>query len=804
MNVSLQVLAPEKTAPAAAPKIDLAAVDSLIARIGDQPQHVIPILQAVQERFHYLPAEALRHIAAGTRITPAALTGVATFFQQFRHHPAGEHLVRVCHGTACHVQGADRIEEALRRHLGMSHDQETDATGKYTIERVGCVGCCTLAPVIVTGASTHGRLTSDTITTALEILPERIEVKDSAIIAEGTGEEICIGIGSCCAAGGSLRVQDILRAEASLLGVNVRVKGVSCVGMCHQTPLVEVRSRVNGDHRLQSVLYTRLKDASDDSIRAIVRRHFRPRGLAGWLHKAQQTFANFAGGNGHEIKIVPVHTQTPQIDAFLAPQLRIATESCGQLGPLDLDEYIRHDGFVALQNAGTPAEIVDTVLRSGLRGRGGAGYPTGKKWQAVRAAQGEEKILICNGDEGDPGAFMDRMILESYPFRVLEGMAIAARAIGATHGYLYIRHEYPLAVERIHAALAICKERGVLGDLQLAVKEGAGAFVCGEETALIASIEGRRGMPTLRPPFPAEKGLWGKPTCINNVETYALVPWIVRHGAEAFAAIGTATSKGTKVFSLTGKVRRSGLIEVPMGTTIRQIVQEIGGGVTQDAPAAEMLPGRAFPPRTFKAVQIGGPSGGCIPDAHADVSVDYESLRDLGAIMGSGGLVVLDNRDCMVDMARYFLRFTQAESCGKCTPCRIGTKRMLEILDRLAAGKARAAELKTLEDLAREVKSSSLCGLGQTAPNPVLSTLQYFRSEYEAHLEGRCPAGRCTALVKYVVNDACVGCTRCAQVCPTGAIAFTPYQSHTVDAAKCTRCDACRPVCPAAAIEVRS
>jgi NADH:ubiquinone oxidoreductase subunit F (NADH-binding)/NAD-dependent dihydropyrimidine dehydrogenase PreA subunit len=422
----------------------------------------------------------------------------------------------------------------------------------------------------------------------------------------------------------------------------------------------------------------------------------------------------------------------------------------------------------------------------------------------VRAAQGDEKFIICNGDEGDPGAFMDRMILESYPYRVLEGMAIAARAIGARRGFLYIRHEYPLAVTRVRAALDICRQRGTLGDLQLDVKEGAGAFVCGEETALIASIEGRRGMPTLRPPFPAERGLWGLPTCINNVETYALIPWILRHGADAFSAIGTATSKGTKVFSLTGKVNRAGLIEVPMGTTIRQIVEEIGGGIIQETPAAEMLPGYALPPRTFKAVQIGGPSGGCIPASLADVPIDYESLRDLGAIMGSGGLVVLDNRDCMVDMARYFLRFTQAESCGKCSPCRIGTKRMLEILDRLATGKAKPNELAALEDLALEVKSSSLCGLGQTAPNPVLSTLRYFRAEYEAHLQGRCPAGRCAALVKYVVNDACVGCTRCAQICPTQAIAFTPYMPHVIDTAKCTRCDACRPVCPTAAIEVRS
>jgi NADH:ubiquinone oxidoreductase subunit F (NADH-binding)/NADH:ubiquinone oxidoreductase subunit E/NAD-dependent dihydropyrimidine dehydrogenase PreA subunit len=808
MNLSLQVLTTDPqpaggSSPVAAPRIDLAIVSDLITRIGDKPEHVVPLLQAIQEHFHYLPPQALRHVADTTGITPAALTGVATFFQQFRHQPAGEHLVRVCHGTACHVQGSERIEDSLRRLLNMTPDQETDANGKFTIERVGCVGCCTLAPVVVTDGDTHGRLRTDTVAKVLEIVPKRIELPDDsdAISSADADEEICIGIGSCCAAGGSLRVQDILRREAALLGVAVRVKGVGCVGMCHQTPLVEVRTRDNGG---KAILYTRLKDASDEAIRAIVRRHFRPRGLAGWWRKAQQAVVQFAGANGHERAVAPLSEQSPKIDAFLKPQLRIATEYCGRLGPLDLDEYIRHNGFSALNNAGSPDEITSAIVRSGLRGRGGAGFPTGRKWQTVRAAAGDEKYIICNGDEGDPGAFMDRMILESYPYRVLEGMAIAARAIGSRRGFLYIRHEYPLAVKRIRAALDICRQRGVLGELQLEVKEGAGAFVCGEETALIASIEGRRGMPTLRPPFPAERGLWGKPTCINNVETYALVPWIFRHGPDAFAAIGTATSKGTKVFSLTGKVNRAGLIEVPMGTTIRQIVEEIGGGIIQETPAAEMLPGYALPPRTFKAVQIGGPSGGCIPASLADVPVDYESLRDLGAIMGSGGLVVLDNRDCMVDMARYFLQFTQAESCGKCAPCRVGTKRMLEILDRLATGKAKPNELTALEDLAREVKSSSLCGLGQTAPNPVLSTLHYFREEYEAHLQGRCPAGRCTALVKYIVKDGCVGCTRCAQVCPSQAIEFTPYQPHVIDTAKCTHCDACRPVCPTAAIEVHS
>lgn len=389
---------------------------------------------------------------------------------------------------------------------------------------------------------------------------------------------------------------------------------------------------------------------------------------------------------------------------------------------------------------------------------------------------------------------MDRMILESYPYRVLEGMTIAALAVGAEQGYLYIRAEYPLAVHRIREAITRCTEAGLLGpnimgsgqSLDLRIMEGAGAFVCGEETGLIASIEGRRGTPRLRPPYPAESGLYGKPTSINNVETYALVPWIVRHGSEVFSALGTSTSKGTKVFSLAGDIERGGLIEVPMGITIREIVEEIGGGVPNG--------------RRFKAVQIGGPSGGCLPAEIAEIPIDYEHLTSAGAIMGSGGLVVMDDSECMVDIARYFLEFTQAESCGKCTFCRIGTRRMLDILDRLCTGHGKAGDIDKLEELAHQVKNSSLCGLGQTAPNPVLSALRHFRSEYEAHVEGRCPAGKCKALVAYIITERCIGCTKCAQKCPTDAIPMNPYSRHEINREKCIRCGTCIRTCPVDAI----
>jgi NADH-quinone oxidoreductase subunit F len=578
--------------------------------------------------------------------------------------------------------------------------------------------------------------------------------------------------------------------------------------------------------------------------------HSRPRGLARrvsrlWT-KAVDSLLVEDDAAAPAVERLTVNGDDPGLRAFFDRQVHIAMEHYGRLDPLDLNEYLAHDGFVALakclgvkvaqvskpavsptsKSAGCnvvgsemtgrapagletrdtagvetcapllPEEIVKTIESAGLRGRGGAGFPTGQKWRMVRQQPGDTKYVICNGDEGDPGAFMDRMILESFPYRVIEGLAIAAVAVGAHEAIFYVRHEYPQALRRVKAALAECERRGWLGarlmgsdySLRICIKEGAGAFVCGEETALIASVEGRRGMPRLRPPFPAQSGLWAKPTLINNVETLAMVPWIVRHGGEEFACIGTKTSKGTKVFSLAGKVRRAGLIEIPMGTTLRQIVEGIGGGVTEG--------------RTFKAVQIGGPSGGCVPARLADTPVDYESLRDVGAIMGSGGLVVLDDTACMVDIARYFLQFTQNQSCGKCTFCRIGTKRMLELLNLLCAGKASRKHLQELEQLAPQVTQGSLCGLGKTAPNPVLTTLRYFRDEYEAHLQGRCPAGKCTALIKYRVRENCTGCTICAQHCPADAIPMTPYARHVIDLDKCTRCDSCRQVCPHGAVEV--
>jgi NADH-quinone oxidoreductase subunit F len=823
--------------------LDLNFVDEAVDRIGRAPDAVIPILQALQDHYGYLPEEALRRVCAATQITPAAISGVATFYDMFRHQPSGKHIVHVCHGTACHVGGAERVEDALRRHLRIPEGSDTDADRRFTIERVACLGCCTLAPVVRIEEETIGYATAEKVPGAIhDFLANRqraVSLKSGVSTSTNGngGAEIKVCLDSCCLAKGTDRVFNALQQSLALSGANATVKRVGCVGACYKTPMVEVALPGR-----PSVTYAGLTTAQAGEL---VQSHFRSNGLARHLSRlwARMVDGLLEEDNAsvEEVRRMTVDRNEPGLRAFFDRQVHIAMENYGRLDPLSLEEYLAHDGFVALARclgvespkskvrspksaaqvgepggsatyraaegavvggaaqiqAALPAEqIIATIEKAGLRGRGGAGFPTGQKWRMVRQQPIETKYVICNGDEGDPGAFMDRMILESFPYRVIEGLAVAAVAVGAHEAVFYIRHEYPQALRRVKAALAECERRGWLGDrllgsdyaLRISIKEGAGAFVCGEETALIASVEGRRGMPRLRPPFPAQSGLWGKPTLINNVETLAMVPWIIRHGGEKFASIGTKTSKGTKVFSLAGKVQRAGLIEIPMGTTLRQIVEEIGGGVAKG--------------RKFKAVQIGGPSGGCVPARLADTPVDYESLRDVGAIMGSGGMVVLDDTTCMVDIARYFLQFTQNQSCGKCTFCRIGTKRMLELLDLLCAGKARRAHLQELEQLAPQVTQGSLCGLGKTAPNPVLTTLRYFRDEYEAHLDGRCPAGKCKALIKYRVSENCTGCTICAQHCPVNAIPMTPYARHVIDLDKCTRCDSCRQVCPHGAVEV--
>jgi NADH-quinone oxidoreductase subunit F len=565
-----------------------------------------------------------------------------------------------------------------------------------------------------------------------------------------------------------------LEREIEERGLDVRLRRTGCIGMCYREPIVDVETPGLGKATYGGV--------RPDQIRRIVEEHV----VGG---KPVQEWLVRAGG-----------ADLPD-EAYYSRQVRLVLRNAGIIDPESIDEYSEAGGYGALAKVletMTPEDVIDEVKRSGLRGRGGAGFPTGVKWELARKQHDDVKYVIVNADEGDPGAFMDRSILESDPHSVLEGLTIAARAIGAREGYVYVRAEYPLAVKRLKIAIAASRERGFLGDnilgssfgFDVHIKEGAGAFVCGEETALIASIEGRRGMPRLRPPYPAASGLWGRPTNINNVETYANVPWIIQNGGDAYAAHGTETSKGTKVFALAGKISRGGLVEVPMGITLREVVNVVGGGVPDG--------------RAFKAVQLGGPSGGCVPEEFINIEIDYESVTKTGAIMGSGGMVVMDDTTCMVDIARFFLKFTQDESCGKCTFCRVGTKRMLEILERICAGEGREGDIELLEEIGEKTVSSSLCGLGQSAPNPVLTTIKYFRNEYEAHiLEKRCPARACKALISYAIDsEACTGCTLCTRVCPVEAVSGERKQPHAIDQTLCTKCDACRKACKFDAVVV--
>jgi NADH-quinone oxidoreductase subunit F len=596
-------------------------------------------------------------------------------------------------------------------------------------------------------------------------------------MAEGrAASKVTVGLSSCGIAAGAADVMKAFEAELAKKGLPATLRRTGCVGMCYREPIVDVETPALGKMTYGGVTVDRVARIVDEHLLA-------GRPIDEWLVRAQ----------GRSL---------PD-DQYYARQVRLVLRNTGVIDPESIDEYIEAGGYRALEKAltsMTPDAVIAEIKASGLRGRGGAGFPAGSKWELARKAPGDLKYVIVNADEGDPGAFMDRSILEGDPHSVLEGLVIAAYAIGAREGTIYVRAEYPLAVKRFGIAIRDAEKRSYLGgnilgsgfDFAVHVKEGAGAFVCGEETALMASIEGRRGMPRLRPPYPAAKGLWGKPTNINNVETYANVPWIITHGAGAFAAYGTDTSKGTKVFALAGKIVHGGLVEVPMGISLRDVITEVGGGVPEG--------------RALKAVQIGGPSGGCIPEALMDIPVDYESVTKTGAIMGSGGLVVMDDRTCMVDIARFFLRFTQDESCGKCTFCRVGTKRMLEILERISAGKGEDGDIERLGALGEKIVTSSLCGLGQSAPNPVLTTIRYFRAEYEAHIkEKRCPALVCRPLITYDVDpDRCTGCTLCVRACPVGATKGERKKVHTIDQTLCTKCDACRQACRFDAIVVRS
>lgn len=576
---------------------------------------------------------------------------------------------------------------------------------------------------------------------------------------------IVVGEGSCGIAAGAQKVRNAL-LECDLGNASVGITG--CIGMCYLEPIVDI---YDDEGRLTRLVKVQPGDAED--------------------------IAEYARtGDTSKIERLIVSNEDSE---FLEKQTRIALKRCGVINPDEIEDFIEHDGYTALKKCLcelTPEQVIEIIKTSGLAGRGGAGFPTWFKWNAARQSQSDVKYLICNADEGDPGAFMDRAVIESDPHNLIEGMLIGAYAIGAQHAVVYVRAEYPLAIKRLSRAIEQASEKGIIGNnifgtdfcCDFTIKAGAGAFVCGEETALIESLEGHRGMPRLKPPFPAASGYWQQPSNINNVETFANVSWIINNGGEAFAAMGTENSKGTKVFAVTGKIKRSGLVEIPMGKTLKDVIFDIGGGIKNN--------------KEFKAVQMGGPSGGCIPSELIDTVIDYKALGATGAIMGSGGMVVMDEDTCMVGMAKYFLDFTAKESCGKCIHCRIGTKRMLEMLERITKGEGKDGDIELLEELCYSVKDGALCGLGQTAPNPVLTTIKYFRNEYEAHInEKKCPAGECTDLIEYkIIEDKCKGCTLCARNCPVNAISGEIKKAHVINNETCIKCGKCYSSCKFGAI----
>ncbi|NRA36630.1 MAG: NAD(P)H-dependent oxidoreductase subunit E [Planctomycetes bacterium] len=777
----------------------LAKVDEIIERIGKKREHILPILQDIQDEFRYLPADLLEHVSNVTEIHPGDIAGVSTFYSAFRHTPMGTHSIRVCTGTACHVQGAGALKENLFyiHDIDFKNGHDTDADMQVTVEEVACLGCCTLAPVVQVDSAVVGPIAIEQAPSLLIDIDESAaksykDFADQSILRpEDAIGEIRISLDSCCIARGADKIFEATKEAVRKQRLPVIVKSVGCWGMSCKAPMVEI---IRNDQ--PPLVYGEV--LPEDSY-SLVEKHFPSRNVIKRLtSKVSNAIDDMLRHDERtDIAEKQLRVSDPSRVSFMGSQVRIATEHYGQMDPLNIQEYMARDGFKALETVvkeWDQDQLINCVLDSGLRGRGGGGFPTGRKWSFVKEAKGEPKYVICNGDEGDPGAFMDRMMLESFPFRVIEGLAIAARAAGSTEAIFYIRAEYPLAVERINIAIKICEEEGIIGKdgmipLNMRVIKGGGAFVCGEETAMLNSIEGGRGTPRTRPPFPAHEGLWGKPTLVNNVETLAMLSWIIRNGPEAFNQYGTETSKGTKVFALAGKVRYGGLVEVPMGITIREIVEEVGGGCPDG--------------KKFKAVLIGGPSGGCIPASLADTPIDYEALKALGAIMGSGGLVVLDEDDCVIDMARYFMAFAQDECCGQCSIGRIGTKRLLDIMDRMVSGKGKKADMKALQSLGPVVKNGSLCGLCQTAPNPILTTMEYFPEEYQAHLKGDCPTGTCSDLTHYIIQDNCIGCTRCSVNCPVDAIPLDPYEVHHIIDDLCTRCDTCFQVCPENAIVIR-
>jgi NADH:ubiquinone oxidoreductase subunit F (NADH-binding)/NADH:ubiquinone oxidoreductase subunit E/Pyruvate/2-oxoacid:ferredoxin oxidoreductase delta subunit len=757
---------------------------------GAERSRLTAILHRVQEEYNYLPEQALRDIATIMEIPLVDIYGVATFYTSFSLEPKGKHIVTVCMGTACHVRNSRGLLEEICRCLDVDPGETTEDR-MFTVETVNCLGACAMGPVMVVDGTYYGEMKASKVPRILkkyqkadagavpeegsfatiEDLDRYRDIARDSRYPDAKSVSVCCGPG--CLARGSREVADALNSTLRKAGLSQKVieRDTGCHGFCEQAPVVLIRP--------DNIFYVNVTPADVPEI-------------------VSETIAN---GNVvqrllYEDPSTGKQAEREEEVPFYAPQLRQVLGPNREMDPYSIDDYIALGGYSALAKVLSgmkPEQVIDEVKRAGLRGRGGGGFPAANKWQAARKARSIDgvKYVLCNADEGDPGAFMDRCLLEGNPHSVLEGMLVGAYAIGATNGYVYVRNEYPLAVESVTHAIEEARSKGLLGNdilgsgfnFDVGVSRGGGAFVCGESTALMASIEGRIGEPREKYIHTAVRGLYLRPTNLNNVETWANVPLIINQGADRYASVGTEGSKGTKIFSLVGKIKNTGLVEVPMGITVREIIYGIGGGIPNG--------------KQFKAVQTGGPSGGCIPESLLDIPVDFDKLYDVGSMMGSGGMIVMDEDTCMVDVARYFLNFLGDESCGKCTPCREGIKHMYNMIDDFTRGQGSIEQLELLEELAEVVKDTSLCGLGQTAANPILSTVRYFNEEYREHIEqGICRAGVCRALVTYEIDaQACTGCLRCIKPCPSGAISGERKQPHKIDPEKCEKCGICLEEC---------
>ena len=744
---------------------------------------LLPELVAIQHRERYLPHEALVELSERLHIPLNRIYSVASFYQAFRFTPSGKHHIKVCVGAACYVKGAEPLYDAFFRYLNIPEGSDTSPDGLYTLSKVSCLGCCMLAVAVQIDRHIFGHVTPELVPNILRdfqlFSQEDAELSHTQDSSGDFRGEVRICRCSSCRAAGSARIYKTVAHERKSGGFDFAVKEVGCHGMSYRAPLVTVVAEDAVYH------YDQVRE---HDIRSIVSSHFTPDNrLRQVTWKGKVLLDKFyRRKNAAETK------QT--ILSETVENTRLITRNSGMTHPESLDEYRQVGGFVAFEKAKTmpPEKIIEILKTSKLRGRGGGGFPTGEKWRLAHEATGDVKIVICNADEGDPGAFMDRMLLESFPYRVLEGILIASLMLQAKTAVIYIREEYTQAITVVEKVIASMKKAGYFqqigDDFEIQLFRGAGAFVCGEETALLESIQGNRGVPRVRPPFPVTSGLCGVPTLINNVETFACVPIVLADDGQEFRTIGTERSHGTKAFALAGKIRQGGLIEVPIGIEIEGIVENFGGGAEEN--------------HAMKAVMIGGPSGGCIPRKRFSLPVDYETLQTHGAMMGSGGLVVLDERDCMVDLSLYYLRFLRNESCGKCVPCREGIVRLCDLVEQLTRDGTKDADLlEKIELLARSIQQGALCALGRTAPNMVLSALYEIRSEFEAHLQNACPAGKCTELTEFRISpERCIGCTKCVQACATDAIECVILERAEINPEKCVKCGVCRSVCPQGAI----